>query len=753
MRRLGLFDFFILFIMMFSVAGAIVTADWMPGLHVILLPAFIGLIAGAALARSNFPDWAAHVTSAIYGTFLIGLIGASHSSINQKLEWRERALALAGKMGSWLNAAFSNGTSRETVMFILILAALFWLLGYTAAWYSFRYRRIWHVILPAGVTLFSNIYYYGGDAPMAIYLILFLICMLALLVESHLADREEQWAREHVRFGGGLRWRATLAGFGVAALALFGAFGAPQLMQSPSAQDFFAQANVPYSEALARFNRLFSNLRNYNLRPVDNYLSSVTLGGPRSLSDDMAMTVIAPPGYRYYWRAASYDTYDGANWSNSAKQQVDLKNGEGLPSQAQYAKRRDVQIQVALQRGTDAVYAPSLPKKADVPSQGMTENAGTELMQLKVAAPLLPGNKFASTGSISIASAEDLRASRSAYPAWITRQYLQVPAAVPQRVRLLARNIAAQFNTPYERAKAVESYLRQNIVYDETLEAPPPNVEASDYILYTTHRGYCTYYATAMVMMLRSLGVPSRIATGYAAGDMELAGPDSPTADFTVRIRDSHVWVEVWFPEYGWVEFEPTAAQPDVDRTALAAMANPPTPAPLPTPDLAELERQAQERQNRADLEPPEVERSSDISISLLNFYNSIKNALPFIALVLLMGGLAVFGTRFAESAGLEKLPPAQKAYGMLSRWATWLGIGENVTPYEQADKIAQRAPRAKDGAQTITQAYVRQRFGRQRNDIANDTIEMRYAWAAARKELRKAWLAARLRLPKFGKK
>jgi hypothetical protein len=365
----------------------------------------------------------------------------------------------------------------------------------------------------------------------------------------------------------------------------------------------------------------------------------------------------------------------------------------------------------------------------------------------------LPGNKFASTGSISIASAEDLRASRSAYPAWITRQYLQVPAAVPQRVRLLARNIAAQFNTPYERAKAVESYLRQNIVYDETREAPPPNVEASDYILYTTHRGYCTYYATAMVMMLRSLGVPSRIATGYAAGDMELAGPDSPTADFTVRIRDSHVWVEVWFPEYGWVEFEPTAAQPDVDRTALAAMANPPTPAPLPTPDLAELERQAQERQNRADLEPPEVERSSDISISLLNFYNSIKNALPFIALVLLMGGLAVFGTRFAESAGLEKLPPAQKAYGMLSRWATWLGIGENVTPYEQADNIAQRAPRAKDGAQTITQAYVRQRFGRQRNDIANDTIEMRYAWAAARKELRKAWLAARLRLPKFGKK
>lgn len=98
-------------------------------------------------------------------------------------------------------------------------------------------------------------------------------------------------------------------------------------------------------------------------------------------------------------------------------------------------------------------------------------------------------------------------------------------------------------------------------------------------------------------MMLRSLGVPSRIATGYAVGDMDLVAPDSPTADYTVRIRDSHVWVEVWFPEYGWVEFEPTAAQPEVDRTALAAIANPPTPVPLPTTDPAELERQLQERE------------------------------------------------------------------------------------------------------------------------------------------------------------
>jgi hypothetical protein len=159
-----------------------------------------------------------------------------------------------------------------------------------------------------------------------------------------------------------------------------------------------------------------------------------------------------------------------------------------------------------------------------------------------------------------------------------------------------------------------------------------------------------------------------------------------------------------------------------------------------------------QERQNRADLEPPDTTRSSDLTIQLLNFWNSIKNALPFIVLFGLIGGVAVFGLRFAEGRGLAKLPPVQKAYGMLSRWASWFGIGENVTPYEQAEKLAQRAPRAKDGAQTITQAYVQERFGRQQRDSVNDSIEMKYAWQAARKELRKAFFNARLGLLKFGR-
>lgn len=753
MRRTSFFVFLVLGVMLAVVAQSIITADWMPGLHVLLLPALAGLLAGTLLSISNFPGWTAHITSAIYGTFVVGLIGVTHASIKQTLEWRERVLVLADKVGSWLYAALNNGTSRESVIFVLVLCALFWLLGYTAAWYSFRYRRIWHVVLPAGVTVFSNAYYYGGSQPLEPFLVIYLICALILLVESHLSDREEQWAVEHVRFGGGLRWRSTLAGFGIAALALVTASQLPNAMRSPTAQEFFAQANQPYSEFMARWNRLFSTLRNYNLRPVDNYLSTVTLGGPRNLTEDLVMQIAAPPNQRYYWRAASYDTYDGINWSNGPKEPVELDPNEPLPTQADYAKRKDIQIQVALNRGTDALYTPGTPRRADVPSQGLTENSGTELMQLKLNVPLLPGNRFSSIGSLSSATIEDLRGSRPVYPAWITQRYLQVPGNVPRRVRDLARNIGGRFTTPYERALAVESWLRQNIVYDENLEAPPTNREASDYILFDTKRAYCTYYSTAMVVMLRTLGVPSRIVTGYAQGEFDIEGPDSPTADYTVRVRDSHVWVEVWFPEYGWIPFEPTAAQPQIDRVTEAQAALTPTPGPSPTPGPTPEPEDLDSLRDREALEDNAPDGGADLSATLDAVAGALRDVAPLVLGALALFLASFFGVRLAETSGLSKLPPVQRVYGMLSRWATWLGIGANNTPYEQAKRIGERVPTASGTADTITRTYVEQRFSRRSKVDLRSELDVEDAWRKTRAELRKEWLLARLRALRFWRK
>src|SRR5690606_25400450 len=100
----------------------------------------------------------------------------------------------------------------------------------------------------------------------------------------------------------------------------------------------------------------------------------------------------------------------------------------------------------------------------------------------------------------------------------------------------------------------VQDYLRQNFPYDLSVKPAPANKDVVDYFLFDSQRGFCSHYASAMVVLLRSQGVPARIVTGYAMGEYDFA-----RGAYRVPVSASHAWVEVYFSGYGWVEFEPTA--------------------------------------------------------------------------------------------------------------------------------------------------------------------------------------------------
>jgi hypothetical protein len=103
--------------------------------------------------------------------------------------------------------------------------------------------------------------------------------------------------------------------------------------------------------------------------------------------------------------------------------------------------------------------------------------------------------------------------------------------------------------------------LRNNIKYSETVPELPANQELIDWFLFDLREGFCNYYASAEVILLRSVGIPARMALGYAQGDYQ-----ETTTEYIVRQRDAHAWPEVYFSGLGWVEFEPTAGQPDLAR-------------------------------------------------------------------------------------------------------------------------------------------------------------------------------------------
>ena len=153
-------------------------------------------------------------------------------------------------------------------------------------------------------------------------------------------------------------------------------------------------------------------------------------------------------------------------------------------------------------------------------------------------------------------SAQDLRKSPSVYPAWVRNQFLALPDSVPERVLALARDLTASEPTAYDRALAIQNYLRE-YPYTLDISAPPAGRDVTDYFLFDLKQGYCDYYATSMVVLARAAGLPARLVAGYANGSYNVE-----RAQYVVTENYAHSWVEIYFANIGWVEFEPTSSQP-----------------------------------------------------------------------------------------------------------------------------------------------------------------------------------------------
>jgi len=144
-----------------------------------------------------------------------------------------------------------------------------------------------------------------------------------------------------------------------------------------------------------------------------------------------------------------------------------------------------------------------------------------------------------------------LNSNSTNYPPRVANLYLQLPTIDP-RIAPLARQITANVDSNYKRAKAIELYLQNNFGY--TLELPgmrEPDPLAR--FLFERKKGHCEYFASSMTVMLRTLGIPARLVNGFRGGEY-----NDLTNSYIVREKDAHSWVEAFFPEYGWVSFDPT---------------------------------------------------------------------------------------------------------------------------------------------------------------------------------------------------
>ena len=250
---------------------------------------------------------------------------------------------------------------------------------------------------------------------------------------------------------------------------------------------------------------------------------------------------------REYWQTAAYDRYTGDGWVRSGEDEAYSGRLGGPPGSS-----RTVVQNVEAKTRMSAL--PAAWKPVDVDGASESSLRVTHQGNVVTTEALKTNDSFRVRSEVPRYTREQLRRSGGDYPERVAENYLQLPGTTSDRVREQAAEIAGNETNAYDKARAIERYLESSKEYSLTVQKPDGDITES--FLFEMDAGYCTYYATSMVVMLRSQGVPARFVTGYTSGQQ--------VADdkYVVRGLDSHAWVQVYFPEVGWVDFDPTPGEP-----------------------------------------------------------------------------------------------------------------------------------------------------------------------------------------------
>ncbi|HET9495717.1 MAG TPA: transglutaminaseTgpA domain-containing protein [Chloroflexia bacterium] len=350
---------------------------------------------------------------------------------------------------------------------------------------------------------------------------------------------------------------------------------------------------------------------------------------------------------------------------------------------------------------------------------------------------LSPGQEYTAISYVTESKEEDLRAAGIDYPDWVTSRYRSIPATVPLSVGTLAEQIVrdAGATTPYDMAKAIETHLRNNYEYSTSIDTPPSGVDRIQWFLFEGKKGYCEYYAGAMVLMLRHLGIPTRLAGGYAPGTL-----DTRSGAYVVKESAAHAWPEVYFPRYGWIEFEPTPSQAVIThREDPLAGVDVPSPEPTVGPEVSPTPRDLDRDVNEATRG-----RTNTPGAGSIQFPGGGLGLL--VAAAIGVGLLALF---FLPASPLSRnRQPADAGFYyrrmlLLSRLLR-AGPAAHQTPFEYGESLSREVPGTTLFARTITRAYVRERYGRDPLDV-DERRTLHGAYASLRGRLLKSLPARRL--------
>ncbi len=750
--RAGWLSLGLLMVMALSVAWSVQDAGWLDQLEylaplavwAVLFGGLIGVVRGSILL--SLP-----LGALIGAGFVLWAIGGEyHATLSQlgRLEaLRDDAILFTASL-------FEGGYPLQMSPYAVGLGILMWATAFTAAYVVYRYHRVMDALLLLGAAIVTNM----SAAVTGIgHLLLFVIAALLLWLRAALVNRQDGWQRRRVNENIEVPPSIMRTGIIFAAGSVLLAYVLTTVAIAAPLTGAWRSLDGVWTGVRDQLEGVVGGLTNPNSRITgSSFGPSFTVFGEWVSNDEEVLVLAAEDPL--YLRTRTYDIYNGRGWESTegprrgvaagdplfevpTSERPTAKEGEGVRLDSiSIEMRQSVGRQIFTAGSPLKVYAPVL----------ITEPAGLPLLGfIEAANPIGDGESYTQAVLIPEATEAQLAAAGTDYPQAIRDLYLSTRGISPQ-VEALAREVTEGAESPYEQAKRLSRYLRgEEFTYSTAGLEIPSGADLVDTFLFGENGkvGYCQHYASAMALMARSLGLPARVAVGWAPG--EAAGEDL----WLVREAQAHAWVEIYFPGYGWQIFEATKS---IDPRFIRAAGDDGDPIAPPTSEgfdvwfQEDLERALQER-GQIPVLPSAVPVEGAIDPTDPDpapAENQARegNAVVMIVLVLAAAVVIFFQARRSRRRW-RLLPAGDRAWQHLTLAADRAGVGPrpSETIYEYAGWLEEQLPRHGEPIRVVADGKVWQNYsGRPLTRSGANRLEV--AWARLRRPLMMLGLRRRFR-------
>ena len=689
------------------VAWSLENAHWVPELPGLPFAVAVGAALGLINARHRWNHVAQHAAAFVIA---VTQVFAQTQTIVVAASIEGSWLSSIYRMTLWTQALLEGGASTDRLTFVFLLLFAAWAVSYATVWLTLTLRTVW-ATLPAGFAIITNLTYLPPNS--LPWFMAFLFAAALLIVRLVHLERRREWRDAAAAQGRWLSAHIMHAGLWFALIVFLLTAFTPSLGSGPQfIRSFWAELRAPVGEAEGTFTRIFASLPSRRSMGLFGFTDELPFRGNISLPNNVLMHVESDE--RLYWRARTYDRYGGWGWSTGPLVRDERRGLEDLAGES-YADCpeciRNVTFELKAPSGT--VFTAATPLRTTLPVEARYNNLavdeGHRLVKLESQGVLQPNQRYTVQAYVPNVTVEQLNAVEPVYDDWLTETHLALPEDIPFRITLLAQSVTNNAETPYAKAIAIREFLR-TLEYSQDISAPPPGVDGLSHFLFGERAGYSEYFGSAMTVLLRSVGVPARLAVGYLPGEY-----DEELGAFVVLESDLHAWSEAYFPGYGWIPFEPT---PNVD----AGVPGGPVDAESSFADLGISANPGGDLSGFI-FEDAELLQVGDEEIVFEEEFQEegVGGALPSIALTNIgpyAGGVAavilVVALFLLWRQALARPRAAAQAYAQTVRLGRLAGVGArpDETPEEYIRRLAVAAPGAEPALYAVAHWYGRALYG-----------------------------------------